>query len=238
MKTNRTFVWSVPVLAAASGWTTTTSASVTEVKFNHKEPDQRKILNHLLGGDFIANGLNFANGSITATRLSDQQDQDFTGRTFQAQAVARFSNYTQSFGVWNNSFQKRFDVIGNHYNVTGSATIDMTNLSAFGRSGNSGTDSSISSQNADHRDHLVTYKITGDQPNAEYMLFWEDLNLSPSLRGGRTPRDFNDLVIELTSNQTGNLIPLPPALASGAALGGVILLAGFIKRCRFASPAR
>ena len=48
-------------------------------------------------------GENFVGSTITATRFDDsgQADSMLTGERFLATAVARFSDYTQSYGVFN-----------------------------------------------------------------------------------------------------------------------------------------
>jgi hypothetical protein len=222
--------------ACAFGFTCATRAGFTEIRDNPTEPNQRQILGHILGGDFQVDGRSFTNGTLRATRLDDDEDQTFAGNRFVANVVARFSDYSQSFGCMDGGrFEKLFDITGNHYNVSGQATIDMTKGGEFARSGDSSTDSSNISENADHRDHLITYQIAGDGAPDRYMLFWEDLNLSPTLGKHRTSADFNDLVIELTAtDKGGNLVPLPPAVATGATLGVCILVIRYFRRVRVA----
>src|SRR5205814_8297484 len=129
-----------------------------------------------------------------------------------------FSDHTQAFGTSDNgTFVKSFDVNGVLYAVTGSGTVDLTHgITAVGRSGDSSTNSSIVGDNPDGRDHVVTYKITGDGPILEYMLFWEDLDLPPGPIHA-SPNDFNDLGITLRAAHTGRVAPLPPAALTGTA---------------------
>jgi hypothetical protein len=243
MKTSCACACAAAFCAAVLGSGGPVQAGFTEFKANPKEPDQQEILDHLLGGSFAPSGVDFTNGSITAQRINDADDQKFSGHTFDAKAAARFSDFTQSFGIFNNGFEKKFDVTGHQYSVSGSATVKLTQPTALGRSGNSGTDSSVDSQNADGLDHMLTYKINGDGSQSKYLLFWEDLEFSSAPGAPKSPRDFNDVVIELSADDHsgnggnggnsgnggdggngGNLIPLPPALISGGLMLGALLL--------------
>jgi hypothetical protein len=206
-------------------------AGFTAIKQNSVEPNQRAILDHLLGGHFAADGMGFSNGAIRCSRIDDDEDQNFAGKKFVAKAVARFSDYSQSFGCFDKgSFAKSFDVSGNHFDVSGQATIDMTHDSAFARFGDSGIDSSISADNSDGRDHLVTYKITGAGGAEKFLLFWEDLDRTTGLSSKRTTADFNDLVIELTAASATHAVPLPAAAWSGLGLSGAILFVATARR--------
>jgi hypothetical protein len=170
---------------------------------------------------------------VRATRIDDNDDESFAGHKFLAKVVARFSDYSQSFGtIDHGNFNDLFDVSGNHFDVTGQAEIDMTNGGAFARSGESSTNSSINSDNPDGRDHLLTYKLSGGGHDNEWLLFWEDLNLTPALGQRRTFADYNDLVIQLTADDSGgNLVPLPPAIFTGPLVIGMY---GFLQLTRAA----
>src|SRR5262249_29109972 len=92
-----------------------------------------------------------------------------------------------------------------------------------GRTGNSGTQSSTPSENADGADHVVTYQVSGSHPDPQYVQFWEDLNTTPDLIAkNRTVSDFNDLVVQLSPRP----IPLPPAMLSGCVLLSIIATGG------------
>ena len=180
--------------------------------------------------------------TITATRLPDNgNDTALTGQRFVATAVARFSDYTQSYGVMRGgSFIDVLDVSGKNYHVTGTGKLKVNSGESFARTGNSGTDSSTPSANADGRDHVVTYRITGANPDPQYLQFWEDLNDSPALSKGRTKSDFNDLVVQLEPSvgSVGESVPLPPALLSGASFGVTMLVFGRVRRRPFLAHAR
>jgi hypothetical protein len=209
----------------------------TEIRQHPSEPNQRQILDHLVGGHFTVDGMGFTNGTVHASRIDDDDDESFAGHKFLAKVVARFSDYSQAFGTFDNgNFARLFDVDGNHYDVNGQAEIDMTRGGAFARGGESSTNSSINSDNADGRDHLLTYKLSGAGHEDQWLLFWEDLNLSPALGKKRTFADYNDLVIQLTADDPpGNLVPLPPAIFSGPAMILVYALVQFARSARRAA---
>jgi len=189
--------------------------TIIQNRFGQPEPQQ--ILSDVYGDPVSRDGVNFTGNTITATRLDDSvSDSILKGDRFTATAVARFSDYTQSYGVLNGgSFSAVLVVSGHDYNVVGSGTITVPPGQSFGRSGNSGTDSSTPSENSDARDHVITYQISGAHPDPQYVQFWEDLPRTNQLiEKDRTISDFNDLVIQLQPSA----IPLPPALLSGSGL--------------------
>ena len=195
--------------------------TIIQNRFGQPEPQQ--ILSDVYHDPVSRDGVNFTGSTITATRLDDSgADSILKGERFTATAVARFSDYTQSYGVLNGgSFSAVLDVSGHDYNVVGSGTITVPPGQSFGRSGNSGTDSSTPSENSDGRDHVITYQISGAHPDPQYVQFWEDLPKTNQLVArDRTISDFNDLVIQLQPNA----IPLPPALFTGAATGALMLV--------------
>lgn len=196
-------------------------AGFTPIIDNAKEPNQQAIFQQLFGGTVVTDGLNYANGTITATRINDDDDQTFPGHEYRATVVARFSDHSQSFGtIQVGNFVKSFDVSGQHFDVSGSDVVDLAHGITVGRSGDTGMDSSIVADNPDKRDHLITYQITGEGTAPQYMLFWDDLNLLPGPPHGSLA-DFNDVVVELQGvkgQNVGSVAPLPPAIFTGAAL--------------------
>jgi hypothetical protein len=168
--------------------------------------------------------------------LSDGQcgnacDSMWSGGLFQARAVAKFSLNTQSFGCVDHdgSTHNLFDVTGYGFDVNGDANVihDMHGETfKFIRSGDSGTQTSLDSDNADGRDHLATYVLAGlpNQDEPVFMLFWEDLDKTDGMSKHRSFADFNDMAIELRAMPSPQTIPLPPAAATGLlALGGALL---------------
>jgi hypothetical protein len=221
-------------------------ASLTEVIANRfGQPDPREIIGHVYSDPVTANGDNFAGSTITATRMPDDTSSEaLTGQKFVANAVARFSDNTESYGVISGgTFTPVFTVTGKNYDVSGSGTIKVDAGQSFGRSGNSGTQSSTPSENADGRDHVVTYTINGSHPDPQYLQFWEDLNKTASLTKGRTTSDYNDLVVKLApASASGggsvggggdHVIPLPPAVWSAALMAVLMALP---KRRSYSGP--
>ena len=204
------------------------------------------IIENFYGGNFIANGLSFSNGTITAERIADtgtSHDQLFKAGTFDVETAASFAASDQSFGYFagntGGSFTKLFDVSGKGYGATGT----VSNVSVggselrFARSGSTGTQTSQDSDNFDLRDHLISYKITGLNNNASdvFLLFWEDLNVGRNLLPGKAATNYNDLVVQVsytgTSSDNGAVaIPLPNASYAGFAMLGAIGGVGLLRR--------
>jgi hypothetical protein len=221
--------------AALSVLSSSASAELTDVIANRfGQPDPRQIVSSVFGQTVTAAGADFSGGSITATRIGDDSpSEELVGQKFVATAVARYSDYTQSYGVISSgSFTPVFEATGFGTDVSGSGTIKVNTGESFGRSGNSGTQSSTASENADGRDHVVTYRINGAKPDPQYLQFWEDLNKTPDLAKGRTISDFNDLVVKLAPASSsggggvGATVPLPPAIVSGGLVGVASFLIG------------
>jgi hypothetical protein len=239
MKRVNLYVGALSVAGALSAFSSKTSAGLTDVITNQfGQPTPHQIVEHVYNDTFNVTGENFASPTISVTRLSDNNDSTrLVGHDFSANTVARFSDYTQSYGtISGGSFKPAFDVAGQQYSATGSGTVKIDAGDSFGRSGNSGTQSSNASQNVDGRDHVVSYEVHGAQPDPQYLQFWEDLNDTPSLtRQGHTVSDYNDLVVQLTPADTGggNLVPLPPSVWTGAMVGLSIFIKHASRRRRW-----
>ncbi|HEY7090824.1 MAG TPA: PEP-CTERM sorting domain-containing protein [Tepidisphaeraceae bacterium] len=219
------------------------------------EDTHQEILSQIYGGTFVPLGLDFTNGTVTATRVEDFTDPGEAKTPLQlvtsfgsddqlwqsdfrfACAEAKFAVYKQDFGYFDgltdNTYHKLFDQDGLDYNVTGDA--DLSSLSGkllrWGRGGEDRVLSSRPSDNADGRDHMVTYLITGlDEPGTlpslrsqppanlkRWLIFFED-----KFQGEQgADFDYNDLVVEITATQVA--IPEPASAVSVAMLGGFLL---------------
>lgn len=146
-------------------------------------------------------------------------------------ARARYAGFNQQFG-WYNTHDGALDsttfstiggaVASGFQNTLLAAAIDFTGKNwRWGRRGNASTldayyQSSRTSSNADVRDHMITYYVTGAGATPQWLLFWDD-QVAPN----PIDFDYNDLVIQL------GIIPAP-----AAALLGVIGLgtAGWLRR--------
>jgi len=201
------------------------------------EPSQHSIINTLYGGGFHKIGDDFFNGAVTLRRVDDAMsvtpsmniargtigdttDASVIEGRFTARAVAKFSNNSQSLSIdRGGSVSHLFDVTGYGYDVSSTTAHGkcMGEMMTFTRSGDSGTHSSDMTRNADGRDHMITYEVLGlGTKEKTWLMFWEDLDFSPSLPKRRTHSDYNDLVVEIRATA----VPLPAAVWAGGALLG------------------
>ncbi|MEM1212736.1 MAG: hypothetical protein AAGI68_10615 [Planctomycetota bacterium] len=189
------------------------------------EVGHEAILESAFGGDFVASGLDFSNGTITATRVDDDDNQLFEIPVFDAEVEAVFASLDQTFGYLpgpsGGDFVTIFDVVGKAFNVTGSVeglTIADQPF-RFARRGANGIDSSLDADNGG-LDKLVTYEITGLDTDADVtLLFFEDL------LGTVKDDDFQDLVVKVTARPgTPRPIPNPAALGAGLVMLGALML--------------
>jgi hypothetical protein len=132
------------VSAANAGFSTISPSS------NPSEPDQAAILSHIYGGTFTASGVDFTNGSLTATRLDDDTDTSFSGPIT---APTTYETHT-SLDV-----SLAFD--GSKYVLSRNGGIQFTSDPA---------------DNFDGKDHQITYLVTGPGVSG-YALFFEDTKL-------------------------------------------------------------
>jgi hypothetical protein len=198
------------------------------------EMGHAEILSHTYGGAFVANGVDFTNGSITAHRLDDGNasdmnmavgagtDQCWANGAFSVRAVARFAGYQQTLGILEGdaggSFEALFTVSGTGLNVNGGVyNCDMNGKEfRFARGGGAGVGDMFTSLNLDNfsaADQMVSYKLTGPGGLTKYLLCFEDAGAAQG-----SDWDYNDLVVEVTPMGVGNVVPLPSAALSGVAL--------------------
>jgi len=199
-----------------------------------REPNQEQILEHVYGGNFKSDGVNFSNGTVTAMRIDDADDTTWTQQVASVRPLANFAKRKQALGFFEDTHgasKPLFAVTGSKYDVSGGAIVPGARLNGEIRAGRyenvERAFSSLPSQNRDHLDHLVSYRLSGpeiEQPT--YVLFWED-KLGP-----KSDFDFNDLVVEVTAKSDPLMIPLPPAAWSGLAGLAMIGLVGGSKRAR------
>lgn len=196
------------------------------------------IFGNVYGGVFNPSGLNFTNGTITATRvhdrnngtnsalaiagpdLSNQTDQVWQDGSVRVRASAKYSGDSQAFG-WiqnsNNAQNFLFTAGGipqsNQFFVGGDGLFrlydDPSNAPLF---------DSLESNNS-NVDHMVTYFITGTADGIDkFFVLFEDRQTGDF--------DYNDIGIELS------VVPLPPAAWAGlASLAGVAGF-GYVRRRR------
>jgi hypothetical protein len=221
------------IIAVSAIGTSSAHAGLTSIgKHPTFEVGQQDILAHQYGGSWHAVGDDFYNGGISAKRMDDflsvpsvldiakgdcgfSTDQMWSGKKFTVSAVAKWSGNSQRLGILDGHGNTHgvLDVTGYGYNVDHtSKTVDMSGATfKWQRSGDSGVEDSLNSDNADNRDHLITYIVSG-LPGVKgpvWMLFFEDMIKTASTKKNATFADFNDLVVEV--RPAINPVPLPPA---------------------------
>ena len=239
-KTISNFIKAAALTVAFGAFTATSAnAGLTTVKAPKVgEMGIEQILENTYGGNFVLSGDNYTNGTITATRIDDDNDQEWSAGTFDLCVKAKFSGYTQSLGYMgrDNTIHNLLDATGLGLACTGDATnIVIGDEFCLARSGDSGTQMSENDENSDGRDHMISFAIDGlQQPT--YMLFFEDLNLGGGVGGNRSYADYNDLVVQL-SRTTGSPVaaPLPPAVLTGGLLLAGNGIIGFVRKSKKAA---
>jgi len=191
------------------------------------EATQAEVLSNAYGGTFTANGLDLTNGTVTATRIDDNDDQFLPTSISSIRTLGTFADLSQGLGYGDiNSPTKFFDVTGSGFAAQGSSgAIDLPAGTAAIRTGGGTNKSSVDAQNQDARDHLITYLLTGaGVSGTTHVLFWEDLAVNEN-----SDFDFNDLAVEIKSGGTA-VVPLPPAVWSGLiTLAGTAMVVGYGK---------
>jgi hypothetical protein len=229
--------------AAALAVSVTMGSSWAEAGTSHRrtppvEKNELRIFDHIYGGHFTQDGLNFSsNSGITATRVDNASP--WTGQIVSAKTEAVFGNHSRGYGVGYSDASGQttslFGVKGHGYKV-GGASGPVTPAGDFSlvRTGGQPLSSNVAA-NADGREHLITYSITGLKSDTggavkTWLTFWED-------KPAHTGWDYNDLVVEMKTKGISAaavapapaairaeplLIPLPTAATSG--LGGLLAL--------------
>jgi hypothetical protein len=148
------------------------------------EKSVKEILDHVYGGSFAANGVNFNNGSLTATRIHDvpdpgnrgpitplnliydpnvltagtfQTDQVWQADSVNATAEARFAVFTQEFGFAEGVLAVNYQhlLFVNGSGFNQSDTTSLSNMSNhIWRWARSGENGTFTSQNSDNPDGI------------------------------------------------------------------------------------
>src|SRR5690606_2650004 len=153
-----------------------------------------QIFAQTYGGSFRYAGANLTNGTITAVRVFDDQDETFAAGSYSARAIANFSGGNQvSFGtVQNGQYQQLLGAVGRGTAVAQAAKASATFSGPvqFAQGVGGSYSSTSDAANADQADHAITYKLTGlDFGGDVYVVFFEN-----HMRW-RSDWDYNDLVV-------------------------------------------
>jgi hypothetical protein len=207
------------------------------------ENSQAQILDHVYGGAFTLSpdGVDYSNGTLTIVRVSDTlpstsgsdnpgpnaTDQLWHAGQVTAQAEAAFAEYpTSPFGyipgTSGGSFTPLFNVSGSGYAVSGSGTFSPgTGAFRFAGENAFGQLSSLPSDNADGKDHIVTYEVDGLADGLKtWLLFFDDYGDN----GHDGEFDFQDLVIQLKTSPVGSPnLPEPGSLMMIVGTAAVLL---------------
>ena len=253
--------WIKGLAIAAAGFVaaSSTQASLTTVGAKPSfEVNQESILEHQYGGDWHKVGDDYYNGGMSAKRMDDwlsnasllnidngqcgySTDQMWCGGKFAMTVVAKWSGNSQKLNLIDSSghVHNLLDVQGYGFDIDPACTtINMHGGEfKFQRKGDSGTQTSLDSDNVDGRDHLITYVIEGlpGETGPVWMMFWEDLNRFANTPMKRTWADYNDLAVEIRS--VAHAVPLPPAGWAGLfTLTGCAIVRGrrLLSRARMA----
>lgn len=229
MKYTSTTLTAASLLLAASA-----SANTTDIQPPSGEPTHAEILGDIYGSAFTTDGLSLTNGNVTATRIDDDQDQQWAAGRYNFEALGSYADYSQSFGIiQDGTLTPVFEVEqgdGTSEQIQGQGTIEVSSgffeLVRFGDRGQ--TASTAPGSNLDGKDYAVTYRIdpvaqNGDgdgEANAEatYLVFFEDIAVNNG-----SDMDFNDLVVRIGPDADLPPIPEPSALVL-AAMGGLMLV--------------
>lgn len=194
------------------------------------EPTHSQILDDIYGATFVASGLDFTNGTVTARRVFDQGsimetlhlvtgdqngvDQVWTDGISTVTASAKFALLNQSFGWNGGGMGTAYTELLTDADVGGPG-VPVNIMGDFLWGSNPSSPDmwwSQEPQNTDGADHLITYKIDGlGTADTVWLLFWEDTAATTS------DLDYNDFVVEVRA------IP-EPATAMFLIFGGVSLI--------------
>jgi hypothetical protein len=205
-------------LAAACGLGTSTAhAGASHHRTPPTEKSELHIFDHIFGGHFTQDGLNFSSSNgVTATRIDAGSASPWSGQIVSAQTEAVFGKHGYGVGYTDSTGTTTplLNVSGHGYKAGGTGSASPAGDFSLVRTGAGQTLSSNSAANTDGREHLITYSITGQKsdgsgPVKTWLMFWED---KPAHVGW----DYNDLVVEMKTRgiSAASVAPAPAAIRS------------------------
>lgn len=225
------------VLGASTLFAAQARAGFTAIEPSHNPGEsQADILSNAYGGTFSAqsDGVSYSNGTVTATRIDDSQDQTWSQGIVSARTLALFAvspSVTFGYvpGTSGGTFTPLFTAAGHGAGATGSTSTAVTPSGRYRFAIQAGGQT-YTSKDADNTgtltDRAVAYKVTGvGAANTNtYVVAFEDSKTAPF--------DF-DNAFEVTAKSAvgagagGAAVPLP--LAGWAGLSG-LLGVGLLRR--------
>jgi hypothetical protein len=223
----------IACMAATSGAMATATFTTVSAPTVSGEKNHAQLLSQVYGGTWTtSNGLDYTNGSLTATRLADAgvstptslttgvsgTDDAWTGPAATSiVAQAKYAADNSMFGYFDDTgTDHSFHALFNTGSAGASAAVLLPSSFRWGLQDLS-TGKLWTSRASDQStpglvfpipsDQMVTYKVTGangESVTNEWALFWEDRGA-----GQVSDRDFNDAVITIQASA----IPAPGAAA-------------------------
>lgn len=179
------------------------------------ELSHAQILNLIYGGTFNQTGNDFNNGTVTATRVSDNglggvlkiltgtptsaDDQNWSDGVTTVMMEAKYAGDSHNFGWYNDSSPSGFQFLLNTASIGSSVVVNLSSQFRWGLQNNT-TGNTWTSRESDNvsggkaYDQMVTYQVTGlGTGETVWLLFWEDRIKWEAFED----YDYNDAVIEL-----------------------------------------
>ena len=248
VRSDRRFVRSLMLSAAAAGLGLASTAfagfSTVQTPLTGNE-SQTGLLDNIYGGSFVLeDGVDYSNGTLTAVRVSDtlpntstlsytNPGPNATDQLWTASSLTATVKYSHAedvstpFGYIPGSsggtFTSLFGVTGGTFSVSGTGSFSPSGTFRLAAENTYGVLSSSPSDNADGKDHMITYQINGlpDGSGADtWLVAFTDYGNAGTGSSEDAYYDFQNLVVQLQTNPASSSTPEPGSLM---VIGGVAL---------------